>query len=231
MPDHLLGEEDPDVKRHLRGCAACRSDLAALDEGLMAVGMSMDQDEPPKEMQDKVLTALREEWADAPAAAGSSGKVSRLSDRRVARWLAVAAAAVMVVGSFAWALRENGRASANSADASAYRQFLGTLGGRDVREARLVPNGTSGFEGSAVIYDSMEGQSWVLIVGRAPGFQGTAQVTASSATGSIRLPNVEFAPNGQAYSVMVTAADLSKFDGITISSPDGTVLATGTLHG
>ena len=38
LPEHLLGVLDPDaeqaMKRHLRGCAACRAELASLGEGL-----------------------------------------------------------------------------------------------------------------------------------------------------------------------------------------------------
>ena len=38
LPEHLLGTldgpEDLEVRRHLRGCAGCRTDMAGLSEGV-----------------------------------------------------------------------------------------------------------------------------------------------------------------------------------------------------
>lgn len=228
LPDHLLGEADVEVARHLRGCAACRAELAALDDGIAALTFAAPEFEPPSELRENVLSAIEQEWhdvSDEPVSL-AAGRATR---RRPTTWLALAAAVVVLAGSLGWGLTQSRRADTNSVAAANYKRFLATLGGKSVREGQLAPVGSQAFTGSAVIYDSMEKQSWVLIIARAPGFRGGADVTVSSPSGTMSLPSLEFQPSGDAYSVFVTPKDLSSYDRVTISAPNGAVIASGTV--
>ncbi len=232
LPDHLLGSVDgPDeleVRRHLRGCGACRAELGALADGIETFARAAHEMDPPDELRERVLGVLDQEWRESrietPSATGRSM-------RRLAPRLAWAAVAVLLAGSLAWGTAQSSRASTNAADAGRYQRFLATLGGKAVREGSLNATGTQAFQGSAVIYDSMEGQSWALVVARAPGFQGQAHVTVSSPSGTISLPPLEFSAGGDAYSVMVTPADLTAFNHVTVMDSNGQVVATGTITG
>ena len=227
LPDHVLGEADLEVARHLRGCAACRSELAALDDGIAALTFAAPEFEPPSDLRENVLSAIEQEWTEA--AREPVAIESRVTRRRPTAWLALAAAVVILAGSLGWGFTQSHRADTNAVAAASYERFLATLGGKSVREGKLVPIGSQAFTGSAVIYDSMEKQSWVLILARAPGYQGGADVTVSSPTGTMSLPSLEFQPNGDAYSVFVTPKDLSSYNRVTISAPNGAVIASGTV--
>lgn len=227
LPDHLLGEADPEVAHHLRGCTSCRAELAALDEGMTALTFAAPKFEPPPGLREHVLSAIEQEWSE-PAREPVALEGRRV-DRRPMAWLALAASIVILAGALGWGISQSKRANTNAEAAASYTRFLSTLGGKNVREGKLVPAGSHAFEGSAVIYDSMEKQSWVLILGRAPGYNGQANVTVSSPTGNMRLPPLEFQPGGDAYSVFVTPKDLSSYNRVTISEPNGTVIASGTI--
>src|SRR5207249_3364518 len=128
--------------------------------------------------------------------------------RRRDRWLA-AAAVLAVVGTASWGASATIRASHLADQALSYRRFLDALGGRDVRVAILAPAGRRQVEGSAVLYDSEVGQSWVLVMVRAPGASGHARVVLVSDRGGIRMHPSEFDSEGDTDAWLVTAADLS----------------------
>ena len=69
LPEHLLGTldgpEDLEVRRHLRGCAGCRTDMAGLSEGVEWFARAAHDREPPPELHDRVMTTLEQEWRDA----------------------------------------------------------------------------------------------------------------------------------------------------------------------
>jgi len=228
LSDHLLGEADPEVAHHLRGCAPCRAELAALDEGMTALTFAAPEFEPPTELREHVLSSIEQEWSE-PAHEPVALERHPAARRRPTAWLAVAAAVVILAGSLGWGISQSKRANTNAVAAASYTRFLSTLGGKNVREGKLVPSGSQAFEGSAVIYDSMENQSWVLMLGRAPSYKGQANVTLSSPTGNMSLPPLEFQPSGDAYSVFVTPKDLSSYNRVTISEPNGAVIASGTI--
>jgi hypothetical protein len=122
------------------------------------------------------------------------------------------------------------RADRFEAAASKYDALLGALGGENVRVGTLRPTGTNDVEGSAVLYDSRVGQSWALILVRAPGFTGQATVTLSSASGrTITMHPLEFAEGGEASSWLVTSSSLKAFRSVTIRDTAGSVLATATV--
>ena len=229
LPEHLLGTlegpEDLEVRRHLRGCAGCRIEMDALSEGVEWFARAAHDRPPPDDLRERVLTMLEQEWRDADAVRPDNGR---------ARWLGRAAVAVVVAGLLAWSLTQTQRASVATADAESYRRVLTTLGGKEFRVGTLDSRMTHPFEGSVVLYDSHQGQSWGVVLVRAPGVSGTAEVTLSSTGGSdgrttIDAGTLEFQPDGDAATWLVTSSDLTPFDQLTITAEDGTVLATAEI--
>jgi predicted anti-sigma-YlaC factor YlaD len=223
LTEHLLGHlgegEEGEVRRHLRGCAACRGELRAMEEGMRTFALAAHQVSPPEGLRDRVLRVLEDERIDAPPA------------RRwlSARVVAAAAAVVVVAGSLSWATVASGRAANAEAEAGKYEAFLGALGGKDVRVGTLHARDTQPIEGSVVMYDSTVGQSWVLVLVRAPGIEGRAHAVVSSPSRKIELFPLKFDAGGEASTWLVTGADITSFHRVAIYDLEGRVLATASV--
>jgi anti-sigma factor RsiW len=231
LPEHLLGTldgpEDLEVRRHLRGCAGCRTDMAALSEGVEWFARAAHDREPPPDLHDRVMTTLEQEWRDADG---------QRPDTRRSPWFARAAALVAIVAALTWGVSQTHRANLASADAESYRTVLATLGGKEFRVGQLDPQIAHPIQGSVVLYDSHQGQSWGIVLVRAPGLSGTAMVTLSigegtgAADATIDAGTLEFQPDGDAATWLVTSSDLTPYDHLTITADDGTVLATADIR-
>lgn len=234
LPDHTLGtlsdEDAAAVRSHLRGCAACRSDAEGLNQGLSMFASAAHEVEPPPELQERVLSVLADEWAESPQAI-------RPRRRFAGAWLAVAACLALLGGALIWGAgahrtvdQQAVALAALRGDAKAYRDFLQTLGGKAVRVATLSPRGGSAVAGTAVLYDSDVGQSWVLVLARQPVASGKAFVTIASPDGGkpLRLFPIQFDARGEGSTWLVTSADITRFDHVQLRGPDGTLLAEGT---
>ncbi|HEY7279998.1 MAG TPA: anti-sigma factor [Actinomycetota bacterium] len=230
LPEHVLGTlpdgDDAAVRRHLRGCGGCRREMAMLGEGLATFSRAAHQADPPPELRDRVMAALADEHAEAEA-----NKVVTLRTRRSRRgwWLAVAAAVVLLAGAVSWGAASSMSAGRNQADALAYHQFLHALGGKDVRVATLHGTGARDVEGSAILYDSDVGQSWVLVLVRSPGATGSVRVVLRSPTGRIDMHRTEFNSEGSSDVWLVTSTDISKFDRVSVYDGAGNQLASGRV--
>ena len=234
LPEHLLGtlasEDEAAVRHHLRGCGSCRRDLAQLGEGLSTFARAAHQAEPPPDLKDRVMQAVAEEHAASanPAEVPGGGPRQDRGRSLRARVLAVAAAVVVLAAS-GWGVAQTIRASNLSERAHAYQVFLDALGGRDVRVARLEAAGTRPVEGTAVLYDSDVGRSWVLVLVRSPGASGSVQVILQSSGGRIRMHPVQFDAEGDTDAWLVTSADLSRYDRLRVLDGTGHLLATGRV--
>jgi anti-sigma factor RsiW len=226
LTEHVLGTlddvEDLAVRKHLRGCAGCRQELVALGDGMALFSLAAHDRTPPPELEDRVRTVLEQEWSEARPP---------VRDRPIRAWLAAAAAILVVVASLSWALVQHHQASVATADASSYEQLLNSLGGKEFRLGPLQAARGTTVEGTVVAYDSSHNQSWVAVFVRAPGSAGVATATLSASDGrSIPLPPLKIADDGAGSTWLVTAANLEQFDRITITAPDGSVLATAQLE-
>ena len=217
LAEHLLGTLEPpvdaEVQRHLRGCAGCRHDMAALAEGVSTLALAAHDVEPPEALRDRTLSTLDDEWTADPAPALGLG-------RRMV-WLGRAAVVVVLAGALAWG-------AFFEAAAHKYEAFLGILGGENVRVGQFDPSTTQQFTGSIVMYDSTVEQSWVLVLVRAPGMQGTAHVTLRSDDRTIELRPIEFEAGGEASTWLVTSSNLKAFDHVNVWDDTG-LIATATL--
>lgn len=225
LAEHLLGTlpaaEDARVRRHLRGCAACRREVAALAEGISTFASAAHDVRPPEELRDRVLAVLREEWAEA------APPRTRRPSLAAAALVALLAAAAVGFG-----VRGELRAERYEAAAASYQRFLEALGGESVRVGTLHPVGDRALRGSFVLYDSKVGQSWALVLVRAPGMEGRALATLWTEDGRrIDLHPLEFDAGGEAATWLVTSWDLRPFDRLSVAAPTGEVIARGVVWG
>ena len=228
LPEHLLGTldgpEDLEVRRHLRGCAGCRTDMAGLSEGVEWFARAAHDREPPPELHDRVMTTLEQEWRDVG---------SLQPPRRRSPWIGRAAAIVAIAAALGWGASQTHRANISAEDAQSYRTVLATLGGKEFRVGTLEKQISHPLEGSVVLYDSHQGQSWGIVLVRATGLSGTAKVALSTGEGAddttIDAGTLEFQTDGDAATWLVTSSDLTAYDHLTITAEDGTVLATADI--
>jgi hypothetical protein len=154
-------------------------------------------------------------------------------ERQPLRAFAVAAALILVVGSIAFGFAQGHRASLATADAQSYRNLLTALGGREFRIGKLRPAEGSTMQGQVLIDDgdpSGDWSSWAIVFAKMPGYAGAATATLLSSDGeSLALPPIEF-QDGDGRTLLVTYADLTRFDRLTVTSPSGQVLATAAIE-
>jgi len=234
LPEHLLGTlegpEDLEVRRHLRGCGTCREERMKLEDGVAALSRAVHDQEPPADLRDRILRTLDEEWHDAGPLPATAGR-----RRERTPWRAVAAAAVVVLiaGSLAYGATQARRASVATADARSYGSLLTTLGGKEFSVGELHPTGGSSFDGRVLVYegDASKGwSSWAIVFLKAPGYVGDATATLIGTDGqALALPQLRIS-DGEAHTWLVTGDDLSGYDRLTITTPDGNVVATGAIH-
>lgn len=220
LAEHALGTLDPPddarIRRHLRGCAQCRRELAAIGEGLATFAAAAHDRTPPPELRDRVLGVLAEEWRRDPVV------VPERAPGRSRAWLVAAAACIALVGSVSWGV-------ASRSDAASYHRLLSTLGGEEFRVGALEPAGDVRIDGSVVLYDSSVDQSWGVVMVRAPELTGAVRVSLGSSDGrTIQLHDVQL-QDGSGYTWLVTADDLHAFDRLSVRAPDGSTVATSRI--
>ncbi len=228
LPEHVLGTlddvSDLAIRRHLRGCAGCRREMEVLGEGLALFAHAAHDAEPPPELEDRVLGTLADEWRDAsPSPARSARAGTRWA------WLTAAAVLAALVLSLTWGLGQRHHAETLVAS-DRYTQLLHILGGKEFRAGTLTATPGMSVGGSAVVYESHEGQSWAAVFVRGPGLHGPATATLHAADGRAVDLYVHFQRDGSGSAWLVTGMDLQGFDRITVTGPDGRVIATARLE-
>lgn len=226
LPEHLLGTledpEDVEVRRHVRGCAVCRAEMTALADGVASFARAAHDRPPPPELRDRVLTTLELEWRDADERAPRPSR---------SPWIGRAAAIVAILAASTWGLAQTHRANVAAAGADSYSRLLRTLGGEEFRIGELRSRTGHPFDGSVVLYDSHQGQSWGIVLVRAPGVTGKAAVTLTADDRrTIDAGTLTFQPDGDAATWLVTSGDLTPYHRVTITADDGTVLATADVE-
>jgi hypothetical protein len=227
LPDFVLGAAaEPDevgLRRHLRGCGACRRELDALEDGLRVFGSTLARP-VPSEMRDRVMRVLSEEWRDEKATRGG---------RPVPRgWrIAVAASISLAVLATTFGLIQFGRAREEARDAASFRTVLATLGGTGFKVGTLQPATEAPVAGSVVAYESSHDQSFVVVFVRTPHLSGEGALLVSRSDGTSWDPGpIEFDGDGDAAVWWVTDRSIDSMTGLTIRAPDGSTLATAGLR-
>ena len=227
LPDFVLGSTDDagdlEVRRHLRGCGACRRELEALHDGLQVFGSTMERPAPP-ELHDRVMTVLEDEWTERDTA--------RPPAPLPRRWrVAVAASLAAAFLAAAFGAIQLGRARDEAIEAGSYRKVLETLGGTGFKVGSLEAATTTPVEGSVVAYESSHDQSFVVVFVRTPELTGNGSLVVSRRDGTTWNPGpIEFDGDGDAAVWWVTDRSIDNMTGLTISAPDGSRLATAAIH-
>ncbi len=227
LPDFVLGsvagQEDLDVRRHLRGCGACRRELDALGEGLGVFASTLERPAPP-ELRDRVIDVLTEEWTETSP--------PRSREHAPRNWrIAFAAALALAVIAGALGLIQLGRAREATKDADSFRAVLATLGGTGFRVGTLEAASATPVEGSGLAYESSNDQSFVVVFVLTPELAGEGSLLVSRSDGTTWDPGpIDFDGDGDAAVWWVTDRSISSMTGLTVRAPDGSMLATAGLR-
>lgn len=229
LPDFLLGTTgdpaDLEVRRHLRGCGACRRELDALRDGLGVFGSALERQAPP-ELREHVLSVLSDEWTDAEARGGPVPVPVPRGWR-----VAVAASLAIAVLAGTFGLIQLGRARDSAMDAGSFRALLATLGGTGFKVGIVEPASATPVEGSVVAYESSHDQSFVVVFVRTPELTGEGSLLVTRSDGTTWDPGpIEFDGDGDAAVWWVTDRSIATMTGLTIHAPDGSTLATAGLR-
>lgn len=228
LPDFVLGSlegrDELDVRRHLRGCGACRRELDALREGLGVFASTLQRPAPP-ELHDRVMDVLSEEWTEVSGPTRSRGPAPR-------GWrIALAASLVLAVVAGTFGLVQLGRARDATKDAASFRTVLATLGGTGFKVGALEASSDTPVEGSVVAYESSKDQSFVVVFVRTPDLEGDGSLLVSRSDGTTWDPGpIEFDGDGDAAVWWVTDRSIAPMTGLTVTAPDGSPLATAGLR-
>ena len=216
------GPDDLDIRRHLRGCASCRRELEALEDGLGVFGSTMERP-VPAELRDRVLAVLDEEWAE---------EQPRRRPVLPRAWrVAVAASLAFAFVAAAFGAIQLGRARDEAREANSYRALLGTLGGTGFKIGTLEAATATPVEGSVVAYESSHDQSFAVVFVRTPELTGDGSLVVSRRDGTSWEPGpIVFDGDGDAAAWWVTDRSIVSMTGLTIVAPDGTTLATSSLR-
>jgi Putative zinc-finger len=234
LPEQLLaaldGPEELEVRRHLRGCVACRSERAALEDGMAALSHATHDLAPPPELRSRVLGTLAQEWAEPVIPVGEAGS----SPKRRGRLLVAASivAVFAIAGTGVWGSAQARRANAAVADASSYQNVLHFLGGKDFRVGTLIGVDDGEIYGRVLLYDGDPGQAWsswaVVLVHKDSASDGTVALSAPDGR-ALDLSPLHATDGGNASSWLSSDKDLSPYNRLSISDATGKVIATTTL--
>lgn len=235
LPEHLLGSLDGDadarVEHHLRGCTDCRAEQLRLEDGVATLAYATHETAPPEELRDRVLGVLDDEWQAADEEPAGTTVVP-MRRRATTVWLAVAAALILIAGSFAFAVSQRQHAMRVSADAASYQSLLSTLGGKEFRLGQLQTSNDTGVSGKVILYDGDPTQgwnSWGIVLAHGPANLTDAEAVLMGPNGeSMQLPPLKFS-DGEASTWLVTHEDLMRYDELVITSPSGNVLASARI--
>jgi hypothetical protein len=228
LPDFVLGsleeEDELDLGRHLRGCAACRRELDALREGLGVFASTLQRPAPP-ELHDRVIAVLSEEWTEVGGPAHSRAPAPR-------SWrIALAAALALAVVAGAFGLVQLGRARDATKDATSFRTILATLGGTGFKVGPLHASSAQPVEGSVVAYESSKDQSFVVVFVRTPVLSGDGSLLVSRSDGTTWDPGpIVFDGDGDAAAWWVSDRSIATMTAVTVTAPDGSPLAAAALR-
>ena len=227
LPDFVLGStekrDELDLRRHLRGCGACRRELDALREGVGVFASTLERTAPPG-LRDRVMNVLSEEWTEAIESPRSREPAPRT-------WRIAFAASILALVAGAFGLIQLDRARDATEDATSFRTVLATLGGTGFKVGSLEAATETPVEGSVVAYESSKDQSFVVVFVRTPELTGEGSLLVSRSDGTTWDPGpIEFDGDGDAAVWWVTDRSIASMTGLTVTGPDGSMLATAGLR-
>ncbi len=237
LPEQLLGTlegpEELEVRRHLRGCASCRAERAALEDGVAAYARATHDMAPPPELRSRVLGTLVQEWDEPVVSVGDAERSTAKRRTRSQLLVAAAIAFVLVAGIAFWGGAQARRANEASIAAASYQNLLHTLGGKDFRVGTLTSTQDGEVYGRVVLYDGDPTQTWsswgVVLLNTSSPTEGMTVALSTPDGQVIDLPPPHATSTESAVSWLSTDTDLTPYDHLTVTGSDGKVVATALI--
>ena len=233
LADHAVGSlPNSDVHRvgrHLARCPECRTERAALQDGMTALGLALRPVEPPPNLGERIVAQVASARVEKPAAPmGAKALIA-----------ATLAAVVVAVGALGWAVAE--RTRGNVAKEHARRQVenvkgviraLEAVGARPYR-ADLLParQNRKGF-GSVAIYSALRVNDFILVGVVLPDDHAAPYtVKATDPSGRVlsrgRLSKTN---NGDWVFYESTPANLSRAISVSVIDRSGRAVVVGSIR-
>lgn len=234
LAEHALGTLEEDrrrfVDRHLEWCAGCRKEMGELAEGAAVVVTALAPAEPPADLENRVVGAIKE-------AASHRGRARRPR----AGLVAAVVAALMAMGAVGWAVAMTGRVSqlqdaAGSAEVRA-RQFENVL--RDILieadagrilSADLVGVGDAAGGGRGIVFDSPGGIDWALVLaGGLPKEEGPYRAYLTIGGQRHRVGRLSRSSPGEVAVYRIFSSDVSEARWVSIRDRLGNTVLRGSV--
>jgi len=235
LAEHVLGALEEDrrrfVDRHLEWCAGCRKEMGELAEGAAVVGTALPLAEPPGDLEDRVVGAIK-------VAASRRGPARR---PRVGL-VAAAAAAIVVMGALGWAVAMTGRlselenAAVTAQDRAkqfetVLREILREADDGRILSADLVRVGNAVGGGSGIVFDSPGGLDWALVLaGGLPRDDGPYRAYLTIGGQRQRVGRLSPSSPGEVAVYRIFSNDVSEARWVSVRDRSGkTVLRGGVV--
>lgn len=234
LAEHALDTLEEDrrrfVDRHLEWCAGCRKEMGELVEGAAVVVTALAPAEPPADLENRVVRAIKE-------VASRRGRARRPR----AGLVAAVVAALVAMGAVGWAVAMTGRVSelqdaAGSAEVRA-RQFENVL--RDILieaddgrilSAELVGVGDAVGGGRGIVFDSPGGIDWALVLaGGLPKEEGPYRAYLTIGGQRHRVGRLSPSSPGEVAVYRIFSSDVSEARWVSIRDSSGNTVLRGSV--
>jgi putative zinc finger protein len=234
LAEHALGTLEEDrgrfVDRHLEWCAGCRKEMGELAEGAAVVVTALTPAEPPADLEDRVVGAIREAAS------------RRERDRRPRIALVAATVAAMVaIGALGWAVAMTGMLSeAENAAVTAQgrakefetvlREILREADDGRILSANLVGVGSAVGGGSGIVFDSPGGLDWTLVLaGGLPKEDGPYRAYLTIGGQRHRVGRLSPSSPGEVAVYRIFANDVSEARWVSVRDRSGNTVLRGSV--
>ena len=244
LPEHALGalpaEDAAVVDRHLEWCAACRKEAGELQRAAATLAYSVAPVEPPAELGDRVVEAVREAASRRRAAAPRRSRVAA----------AGVLAAMLALSGLGWGAVMAGRAERaeqRAADArdkqqkaiANFQELIQDLEGADpaniVEVANLMSPRQRAGDGDALVLLSPSSDDLALVV--ITGLSGVQKSQSplevrlvSDRAGELIVGHIRALDSGGSGAVTKWfVGDLNAYDAVVVRDAHGKVLLNGGL--
>jgi hypothetical protein len=176
LAEYALGTLSPEaarvVERHLEWCEGCRKEVAELQEGLIPLALSLAPAEPPRALEERVVTRIMT----------ATGRWRATSRRGVRALVAATLAAVLVAfGALGWAVAERqkvfdvrNQAADQLAEAKAFAAVLQSAGATPSFANLRTTSQDSQASGTVLVYSGREVANFVLAQLLLPADKGSS---------------------------------------------------------
>lgn len=236
MPAYVLGVLEHDVAEevsaHIANCALCQEDRHRLEQTIGALGAVAPTSDPPDDLRARVFGQIDSSVGQTVPAGQTAQKPIIGLTRRLAP-LGLAAAAVLLIGLFAWAMLLRHDLHQTQGNLSLARHQQGVDAELLANVSQMIPLVTdTAPTGYGTLYVGTQSNRALLVVKQLPPTPANKIYQVWLVSGSSRVAAGLFTvDHSGGATVMITAPDsLTSYDSLGITtepSPDGSTTPTG----